>query len=127
MPRALRRLVPSGLEALEWSRAGALRTSRLAFGDRAREVTLQHIAAGGRVLEHGHRGNEITVVLRGSFSDRDGCYGEGDFMLRGPQHVHRPEVGTGGDCLCLAVLDAPLRLAGLLGVVANPFMRIRPR
>jgi putative transcriptional regulator len=123
----LRQLVPAGLDGLEWSRAGALRTSRLAFGDRAREVSLQHIAAGGRVLEHGHRGNEITVVLRGSFADKDGRYREGDFLLRGPEHVHRPEVDSSGDCICLAVLDAPLRFGGLLGVVANPFMRIRPR
>jgi putative transcriptional regulator len=127
LPRVLRQLVPTALDGLEWSRAGALRTSRLAFGDRAREVTLQHIAAGGRVLEHGHRGNEITVVLRGSFADKDGCYRAGDFLLRGPEHVHQPVVDSGADCLCLAVLDAPLRFGGLLGLVANPFMRIHPR
>jgi putative transcriptional regulator len=127
LPRVLRQLVPAGVDDLEWSRAGSLRTSRLAFGDRSREVTLQHIAAGGRVLEHGHRGNEITVVLQGSFFDKDGCYQPGDFLLRGPEHVHRPEVDSSGDCLCLAVLDAPLRFGGLLGLVANPFMRIHPR
>jgi putative transcriptional regulator len=127
LPRVLRQLVPAGVDHLEWSRSGSLRTSRLAFGDQSREVTLQHIAAGGRVVEHGHRGNEITVVLRGSFFDKDGCYNPGDFLLRGPEHVHRPEVDSSGDCLCLAVLDAPLRFGGLLGLVANPFMRIHPR
>jgi putative transcriptional regulator len=29
----------------------------------------------------------------------------------------------GEECLCLAVLDAPVRLRGLLGRVANPFLK----
>jgi putative transcriptional regulator len=127
LPRALASLVPQGLDALQWNRTGKLRSTRLAFGDREREVALQHIAAGGRVLEHGHRGSEITVVLRGRFSDADGLYQRGDFLLRGPEDVHRPVAAEDEDCLCLAVLDAPLRFNGLLGVVANPFMRIHPR
>ena len=127
VPRALASLIPNGLEALEWSRVGKLRSTRLAFGDTQREVALQHIAAGGRVLEHGHRGREITVVLRGRFSDADGLYEPGDFLVRGPEHVHRPVATEHEDCLCLAVLDAPLRFNGLLGRVLNPFMRIHPR
>jgi putative transcriptional regulator len=127
LPRVMHKLVPGGLDALDWSRIGSLRSTRLVFGDRKREVALQHISAGGRVLEHGHRGNEITVVLDGSFSDQDGCYRKGDFLLRGPDDVHRPVAAEDGDCLCLAVLDAPVRFSGLLSRLANPFMRIHPR
>ena len=127
LPRALASLMPQGLDALEWNRVGKLRSTRLRFGDRQREVGLQHISAGGRVLEHGHCGNEITVVLRGHFSDADGRYQPGDFLLRTPEHVHRPMAAADEDCLCLAVLDAPLRFNGLLGAVANRFMRIHPR
>lgn len=127
LPRALQSLVPEGLDALDWSRIGSLRSSRLAFGDSHREVALQHIAAGGKVLEHGHRGSEFTVVLRGSFSDQEGCYRAGDFLLRGPDDVHRPVAAQDSDCLCLAVLDAPLRFGGWLGRLANPFLKIHPR
>lgn len=127
LPRALSTLIPDGLEALAWNRIGRLRSTRLAFGDRRREVGLQHIRAGGRVLEHDHRGTEITVVLRGRFSDADGMYQPGDYLVRGPGEVHRPVAAEDVDCLCLAVLDAPLRFNGLLGRVANPFMRIHPR
>ncbi len=127
LPRVLRPLVPAGLEGLQWKRIGSLRSSRLRFGDPAREVALQHIAAGGKVLEHGHRGSEVTVVIDGSFSDQDGCYRAGDFLVRGPEDVHRPVAAQDGDCLCLAVLEAPIRLEGWVGRLANPFLKIHPR
>jgi putative transcriptional regulator len=38
-----------------------------------------------------------------------------------------PVAAADSDCLCLAVLDAPIRLGGLLGRLANPFLRIHPR
>ena len=60
LPRVLQSLVPAGLEGLQWKRIGPLRSSRLRFGDPAREVALQHIAAGGKVLEHGHRSKPHT-------------------------------------------------------------------
>ena len=75
----------------------------------------------------GHAGSEITVVLHGSFSDQDGRYAQGDFLVRGPGDEHRPVAAADSDCLCLAVLDAPIRLGGLLGRLANPFLRIHPR
>ena len=78
-------------------------------------------------LAHGHAGSEITVVLQGSFSDQDGRYAQGDFLVRGPGDEHRPVAAADSDCLCLAVLDAPIRLGGLLGRLANPFLRIHPR
>ncbi len=127
LPRVMRSLVPSGVDALQWSRIGSLKSSRLRFGDPAREVALQHIAAGGKVLEHGHRGAEITVVINGSFSDHDGCYRAGDFLVRGRDDVHRPVAAQDGDCLCLAVLEAPIRLEGWMGRLANPFLKIHPR
>jgi len=128
LPRPLRGIVPDGVEALKWKRvSGSLRASTLQFGDAKREVALHHICSGGKVVQHGHEGNEITVVLRGSFSDQDGVYGPGDFLLKGPQDVHRPVAAQDGDCLCLSVLDAPIRLEGFFGAIAKPFLRLHPR
>ncbi len=127
LPRVLQRLVPEGLDALAWKRIGSLRSSRLRFGDPLREVALQHISAGGKLPSHGHCGTEITVVIHGSFSDQDGCYRAGDFLMRSPDDVHRPVAAQDGDCLCLAVLDAPLRFQGLVGRIVNPFLKIHPR
>ncbi len=127
LSRALQRLAPAGVEQLEWKRSGrGVRTSRLRFGDPQREVALYRIRAGSRVPEHGHGGSEITVVLSGAFADHEGCYRAGDFLLRGTTDVHRPVAAPEADCLCLGVLEAPIRLGGLLGLIANPFLRLHP-
>ncbi|MCG3171113.1 MAG: Anti-sigma-E factor ChrR [Pseudomonadales bacterium] len=128
LPRALRTLVPAGVDQLDWQRSGrGVRTSRLRFGDPRREVALYQIRAGAHAIEHGHGGNEITVVLNGAFSDHEGCYRAGDFVLRGSADVHRPVAAPDADCLCLGVLEAPVRLGGLIGRIANPFLRLHPR
>lgn len=126
-PSVLQGLVPENIEDLHWKRLGrALRVAHLGLGDSEREVSLHHIRAGGRVSEHGHKGNEITVVLRGGFSDADGDYQVGDFIWRTPEHVHRPVAWADTDCLCLSVLDAPIRIKGWLGQFVNPFLGIHP-
>lgn len=129
MPHALRHLVPEeGFEKLSWRKVSrGLRSSVLSFGDKQREVALQHIRAGERAAQHGHCGNEYTVVLMGSFSDGDGVYREGDFIHRGPGDVHRPMASQHDDCLCLSVMDAPVSLSGVVGVLAKPFLRLRPQ
>jgi putative transcriptional regulator len=35
---------------------------------------------------------------------------------------HRPVAGRSGDCICLAVTDAPLRLTGPIGRLFRPFV-----
>ena len=129
MPRALRELVEvDNLDSLEWKKISrSLKAATLEFGDHQREVALHHIRAGGEVVQHGHNGTEVTVVLRGSFSDQSGVYRKGDFLVRSTDDVHRPVAAQDEDCLCLSVLDAPIRLEGLLGTLARPFLRIRPR
>lgn len=127
VPRALSGMLPQDWETLDWKRVTrSLRAATLRFGDPSHEISLQHIAAGGKVLPHDHAGTEITVVLRGRFGDEHGEYRSGDFLLRGPGDVHRPHADATMDCVCLAVLDAPIRLRGLFGRLANPFMRIHP-
>lgn len=128
VPRALQALIPGDLEQLTWQRLGSsLRVARLTFGDRQHEVALHHIRADGQVANHGHRGNEITVVLRGGFSDADGDYRAGDFMWRTADEVHQPAAWKDSDCLCLSVLDAPIRVEGWLGWLINPFVRLDAR
>ena len=73
---------------------------------------------------HTHRGREYTLVLAGSYRDNGSHYGPGDVSLKDASDVHRPVVAGDEDCVCLAVLDAPLRLTGMLGRLVNPFLRM---
>ena len=51
-----------------------LRAAPINVGERRYELALHKIDAGGKVPDHDYRGQEITVVLKGSFSDEDGVY-----------------------------------------------------
>ncbi|MGJ4929626.1 ChrR family anti-sigma-E factor [Bradyrhizobium sp. HKCCYLS2038] len=79
---------------------------------------------GARMLEHSHSGNELTCVLKGSFSHLGGQYGPGDFDYGDDEVDHRPVVGDEGPCLCLVAMTGDLRMHGLLGRIISPFVRL---
>lgn len=85
------------------------------------QVALQKINAGAKVPKHTHKGFEYTVILSGGFSDELGVYHEGDFIARNASHKHSPTALQNEDCICLTVLNAPLKFTGWYRVL-NPFM-----
>jgi putative transcriptional regulator len=124
IPLPLRALVPQGYDHLRWSRAlPSLRIAPLDVGDKRYQVSLHRVAAGGSVATHDHRGSELTLVLRGSFSDEDGVYQGGDFLVRTPSQAHRPIATQNGECICLSAAEAPVRFTGPLMRWLNPFVR----
>ncbi|WP_146592373.1 ChrR family anti-sigma-E factor [Puniceibacterium confluentis] len=85
---------------------------------------LLFIPAGTAVPDHGHRGTELTLVLRGAFEDCGGRFARGDVELATPETDHMPIADITEDCICLAVTDAPLRFKGLLPRLVQPFLKI---
>ncbi|MDO8343000.1 MAG: ChrR family anti-sigma-E factor [Cellvibrio sp.] len=85
------------------------------------QVALQKISAGAKVPKHTHKGFEYTVILSGGYSDELGVYHEGDFIARDASHKHSPTALQNEDCICLTVLNAPLKFTGWYRVL-NPFM-----
>ncbi|WGL16876.1 ChrR family anti-sigma-E factor [Microbulbifer bruguierae] len=113
---------------LKWRRLSkGLKEARLKTGQRHHEVSFHRIAPGNKVAEHDHRGKEITMVLYGSFSDADGVYTRGDFLVREPGEIHRPTATQDQECLCLSVVEAPVALTGVFGKLINPFLSIKPQ
>lgn len=126
LPRVVKKLIGKN-QPLRWKRVSpALKMSRLSSGQNRYEVAFHRICKGGKVAEHDHRGREITLVLYGSFSDADGIYTPGDFLLREPGEVHRPTATQDQECLCLSVVEAPVSVTGFLGWLVNPFLSFRP-
>jgi putative transcriptional regulator len=125
-PPILQRLMSGDFSDLTWKSIGkSLRISYLKTGDPDHELALYHIKAGGRIPEHGHRGNEMTLILEGGFSDADGSYHKGDFLFRRPGEVHSPTALQSEDCICIAVLDAPLKFTNWKFRWMNPFLKLR--
>ena len=124
-PALVQRLMDGDYDQLDWDRVNAdLRISRLRTGDRDNEFALYHIKAGGSIPKHTHRGTELTLVLDGSFSDEEGVYHEGDFLMRDAENVHTPTAARTGDCICVGVLDAPIRFTQWNYRPLNPFLKL---
>lgn len=129
LPRFLQGYVQKFLpeEGLQWRfLSPSLRVGAMTAGENTHELALHRIKAGGKTPEHNHTGSEITVVLKGSFSDEDGVYHPGDFIYREAGEVHRPQASQHDECICLSVLEAPIRLTGVKRVL-NPFLQFTPR
>ncbi len=124
LPRALHRLTQGGVQNLRWVQLGkALRVAPLHIDEDVRETAIYDIKAGGKMPEHEHRGEEITVLLRGSFSDAEGSYSRGDFLVRNAGEAHQPMATQDMDCLCLVSLERPVRPRSWLYRLLEPFVQ----
>jgi putative transcriptional regulator len=124
IPRPLRRFIKSDFDSLNWSGLSKnIRELTLDIDDGRYTTKLFRIKAGQELPEHTHEGNEYTLVMSGSFSDRTCDYSKGDFILADQSTTHQPRASMDQDCICLAVMDAPLKMTGFFGRMLNPFLR----
>ena len=124
IPAPLRRFIPEYYEHLPWSGISkSIQSYDLTISDESYKARLYKISAGQELPQHTHAGNEYTLVLSGSFSDKAGDYHPGDFVLADTTTHHQPRAHEKEDCICFAVMDAPLKLTGFFGRMLNPFIR----
>ena len=89
-----------------------------------RRSYLLRVAPGMAVPHHGHRGTELTVILKGAFVDDGVEFAAGDFAEVGDEVEHRPHVTRQSECVCLVAADAPLVPLDWVGRMFQPFVRI---
>lgn len=122
LPQPLRRYAGGDSAELGWRTVGGgIRQVRLKTAATGAEARLLRIAAGTRVPEHSHGGQELTLVLAGALYDRDEWYRRGDIDVADASVVHRPAAGPEQDCICLAVADARLKFSGVIPRLLQPF------
>ena len=125
-PRALGAWADERQEQLQWVALGrGLRVAPLPSTVDTRETALYDIRAGACMPAHDHDGEEVSVLLKGSYSDADGKYTRGDFIVRNRGETHQPTVTQDCDCLCLVSLERPVRPARLLYRLAGPLVQYR--
>ena len=125
LPQPLRDYAGGDLNGVKWRRLGRGAYQIPLVSDRGSPAArLLRIPAGRPVPEHGHNGLELTMVLRGSFTDGGQRFGVGDVQTADADLEHQPVAEHGEDCICLAVTDAPLRFRGLFARMVQPFIGI---
>lgn len=110
VPAPIAHYLPNGLGGIRWRWSGPgvacvdLPSSASAKG----RLMLLKVAAGRKVPEHSHGGQELTLILSGAYRDRFGVFGAGDIADHDEDVEHQPIAEPGEDCICLVAVDARL-------------------
>lgn len=125
LPEPLRSYLGGDVEALKWKALGrGAYHIPIKTGDTESQVRLLKIPAGKPVPEHSHGGRELTLVLKGAFSDGATVFKRGDIEEADETLTHQPVATPDEDCICLAVTDAPLKFKSLLVRLVQPVLGI---
>lgn len=123
LPRVLQDYVGGSADQIPWKPLGlGVDHCELSVEGRSRAVLLR-VPPGRAVPQHTHEGNEYVLVLQGGFSDQCGHFGRGDVESADGSVDHRPVADPGEVCICLAVLDGPMRLTSVIGRALNHFIK----
>jgi len=125
IPSPLRHYLSSeSLDAVPWrGMLGGVKEHVLEVGPSPTRTFLLKMGAGKKLPRHTHRGVELTLILEGAYTDHIGEFRRGDFVALDSDTVHQPVITDEGDCVCLAVTDAPLRFTGPFARLMNPFLK----
>lgn len=118
----LSRIIGDDLDDIHWKRLGfgiwhyPLKLSPGAEGD----LRLIKVAPGQVLPEHGHGGSELTLILKGSYSDEFGTYTEGDLSDLGDDVDHRPISDPTEGCICLIASEKKARFKDVVSRIVQP-------
>ena len=126
VPLPLRRYVGPSLDGVRWKRAApGIRRHRIDLGGRTgSSLYMLHIAPGMALPEHGHGGNEMTLILSGAYNDMFGRFGSGDIADLDEDVEHKPIVEDGAACVCLVATEAPTRFKDVVSRLLQPIVGI---
>ena len=120
-PSSLRQYVGHDIEDLEWRTTSGVKQSVVATGDFG-EASVMRFRAGKRTPAHGHHGLEVTLVLKGGFSDGYGQYRCGDICVADEGVEHQPIADPDEECVVFVVRAAPMKMVGAVDRVIQLFL-----
>jgi putative transcriptional regulator len=127
IPAPLAKLLPvASLADLPWKRKApgvAMFDVKLPSHAKA-QLKLLRIGPGRAMPEHGHGGEEITLILSGAYHDHMGRFGRGDVADLDEEIEHKPVAEDAGDCICLVAIERPTRFKSVAARLMQPFVGI---
>lgn len=123
IPAPLQSFLPHGLSEINWKMV-APGIKSFSFSKRKSKtstIRLLKISPGTAIPEHSHGGMELTLVLKGSFSDGKTKFFPGDVADLDEDTQHNPIVDNDEDCICLIATDAPLKFSNFIPRLAQLF------
>jgi putative transcriptional regulator len=68
-------------------------------------MRLLKVPPGVHLLEHCHRGLELTLILKGIYSDHTGDYERGDVTEMNEGTQHQPRITSEEECICIVACE----------------------
>ena len=127
-PKSLRHMLGHGLKDMKWKSLvpgvavhDILGNRKTVNGDR---LYLLKAKGGMRMPDHGHNGEEWTLILTGSYTVGEKRFSRGDMHIEGEDEIHAPHIDEGEDCICLVMTQGPLKMQGWLPKVVQKVVGI---
>ena len=122
VPAPLAPILGDDLDRVPWKRVGpGVWSHQIDLSDPSRgELRLIKVAPGMALPEHGHRGNELTLVLRGAYTDASGTYRAGDVADLDQDVEHQPVADAVEGCICLIAVEGKLRFKSRIARLVQP-------
>ncbi len=123
---ALSAFMDGGLDDIKWQwvAPGVHQHVMKAQGYRDSVLRLVKFAPGKGVPVHSHKGEELTLLMRGAYRDGLGEWRAGDLSDLDQDHTHEPIAIGSEPCICLIATAAPLEFKTMLGKALQPFVRL---
>ena len=106
----------------KWVAPGVHQHVMKAEGYRPGVLRLVKFDPGKGVPPHSHKGEELTLILRGAYRDSIGEFKAGDLADLDGGDTHEPIAFGDEPCICLIATSAPLEFKTLLGKAVQPFV-----
>jgi putative transcriptional regulator len=126
VPSHLAPFVGHSLDRIAWRRIGpGIWDYRIPLSKGSRgDLRLVKVAPGNELPEHGHRGEELTLLLRGGYSDETGTYDVGDLADLDDSVDHKPVADPVEGCICLIASEKKARFKSFLARLMQPIIGI---
>jgi putative transcriptional regulator len=121
LPASLQRLAS---QVGDWSHlVGKLWQAPVSLGGK-NLANFIYMENGGGVPEHTHIGNELTLVINGSFEDELHHYQTGDYLSFNHLDIHTPTSNAKEGCLVFSIIDQPLQFTSGWAKLINPLSHL---
>lgn len=124
VPAPLAPVIGQHLDRVPWRRlAPGIWQHQIELNHPSRgDLRLIKVSPGMALPEHGHRGHELTLVLRGSYSDASGTYRAGDVADLDENIEHQPIADPIEGCICLIAVDGKLKFKSRIARLVQPLI-----
>jgi putative transcriptional regulator len=123
LPNPLAQYLGMSSDEIPWKRVvKGVRQYWVRLPAEAGQMRLLRLDPGKVLLEHTHRGMEVTLVLKGIYGDHTGQYVRGDVIEWAEETLHQPRVFGDQECICVVATERAPHYSRLAARLLRPLL-----